>query len=151
MRVIIAYKAIRGALLIVASVVLAFALLWGEGEKLHALALSLRDYATHRLAIEAADLLLRVATPGHLVLTTLAIGLDGAVGIVEAWLLHRGRRWAIWLVVMASSALIPWELYELFAHFRFLRVVLLVVNILVVIYLGLQASKHVAHRRAAAH
>lgn len=150
MKVIIAYKAIRGSVLLVFALVLSIALWQGQAEHLHALALTLREHVTHRLAIETAELLLRLATPDHLALTSLAIGLDGAVGIVEAWLLHRGTRLAIWLVVTATSALIPWEIYELFTHFRPLRVVLLILNILVAIYLGFQASKHVAHRRTLA-
>ena len=147
MRVIIAYKAIRGSVLIVAGLALAIALWLGEGAELHTLALSLREYVTARLAIDIAELILGLSTPSHLALTSLAVGLDGSVGIFEAWLLHRGQRWAIWLVVVASSLLIPWELYELFAHFRLLRVVLLILNVLVVIYLSFQARKHHAAYR----
>ncbi len=145
MRLIIAYKAIRGCVFLLFALGLSIALWRGEAQQLHGLAQSLREYVTHRLAIDTAELLLKLATPDHLALTSLAIGLDGAVGVVEAWLLHRAQRWAIWLVVAASSALVPWEIYELFIHFRLLRVALLILNILVVVYLGFQAQRHVAH------
>lgn len=150
MRLIIAYKAIKGAAMLLAGLALSIAVWRGQGEHLHSLAMSLREYVTARLAVETVELFLKIATPGHLAITSLAIALDGTVSIVEAWLLHRGKRWAIWLVVTANSALIPWELYELVAHFRWLRVVLLIVNIAVVLYLGRQASRHVARRKAQA-
>ena len=110
--------------------------LWrGEGVHLHALAESLRAWVTSRIAVETAELLLNVATPGHLALTSLALGIDGTVGVAEAWLLHRGQRWAVWLVIVVSSAPIPWEVYELFTHFGALRLILLIVNAAVVTYL----------------
>ena len=148
MRMIIAYKIAKGCLMLLAGLVFTIALWRGQADHLHAFALSLREHVTARLAIEASEFLLRVATPGRLALTSIAIGADGAITFVEAWLLHRRTRLAIWLVVIASSSLIPWELYELVFHFRILRLVLLVFNVVVVIYLGLQASRHVAHRRA---
>jgi uncharacterized membrane protein (DUF2068 family) len=148
MRLIIAYKASKGAAMLLAGLALSIAVWFGQGEHLHSLAMTLREYVTARLAVETAELLLKIATPSHLALTSLAIALDGTVSIVEAWLLHRGQRWAIWLVVTANSALIPWELYELVAHFRWLRVALLIVNVGVVVYLGRQASRHVARRKA---
>jgi uncharacterized membrane protein (DUF2068 family) len=147
MQLIIAYKAIRGALLMLIALAMSIAVSRGQGHIFHGWATALRESVSHRLAVEAAEFLLSVATPSHLALTSLALGLDGAVGIVEAWLLNRGTRLAIWLVVCATSVLIPWELYELVAHFRPLRVVILIVNVVVVLYLGFQANKHVAHRQ----
>ena len=148
MQLIIAWKVLKGCVLLMAGVALTLALWRGQGAALHAFALSLREQVTARLAIELAEAFVRAATPGYLSLTSVALGLNGTVILVEAWLLHRGTRLAIWVVVLTSSVLIPWELYEVFAHFRILRVVLLVLNVVVVTYLGLQASKHVAHRKA---
>jgi uncharacterized membrane protein (DUF2068 family) len=149
MKAIIAYKAIKGVTFLLLGVALMIALLRGEGDHLHALAVSFHERVTAWFAIELSDAFLKIATPGHLALTTAAIGLDGVVTLIEAWLLHRGQRWAIWLVVGASSSLIPWELYALAHQFHWMRLLLLLLNVAVVIYLGLQASKHLAaHRRA---
>lgn len=142
LRVIITYKATKGSLQLVAGLTLIGALLLGRGESLHAMAVTLREYVTARLAVEAADGLLSLSTPNHLVIASVAIALDGVVGLVEAWLIHRRKTWAFWVVVAASSLLVPWEVYELFAHFRALRVVLLVLNLGVIVYLSLQARRH---------
>ena len=148
MKAIIAYKVIKGGVMVLFALASTLALIAGQGAHLHAFALSLHENVTSRFAIETSDLLLRFATPGRLALTTLAVGLDGIVTSIEAWLLHRGTRWAILLVVCASSALIPWEIYELIRAFSIPRLALLLANVLVVIYLGWQSSKHVAHRQA---
>ena len=150
MKLIIAYKAVKGIVLLLAGLVFTIALWRGHGGVIHGLAQSIRDHLTSRLAIEAADGFVSFLTPGHLALSSLALGLDGAVTIAEAWLLHRGTRLAIWLVVIASSSLIPWEAYEVVRHFHPARLVLLVVNVAVVLYLGRQAGKHVAHRKSEA-
>lgn len=145
LRVIITYKATKGSLQLVAGLVLIGALLLGRGESLHAMAVTLREDVTARLAVEVADALLSLAKPNHLVIASVAIALDGVVGLVEAWLLHRRKTWALWLVVAASSVLVPWEVYELVAHFRAMRVVLLVLNLVVIGYLSLQARRHAKH------
>ncbi len=142
LKVIIVYKAIKGGVLMLLGLGLSIAVWVGHVDGLHALAMSLRENVTARLAVDLAELLLKISTPAHLQLTSLAIALDGAVGIVESWLLHRQKRWAIALVVVASSALVPWEIYELIAHFRILRLVLLVLNVAVVLYLFSQTRRH---------
>lgn len=147
MRVIIGYKIVKGIVFLLAGLAISIAVGQGEGLKLREFALSFREHATSKLAIDAAELLVSFATAGKLALTALAIGLDGAVTIVEAWLLNKGTRLAILLVVVASSSLVPWELYELVRHFHVARLLLLVLNVGVVLYLGWQAHKHVNHRR----
>lgn len=142
LRTIIAYKAIKGAIELALGLALGIALWLGEGQRLHQLALTLREDVTARVAVETAELFLRLSTPGHLAISALAVGLDGVVGGVEALLLHHRKRWAVWVVVIASSVLIPWEVFELISHFRVLRLVLLILNVAVVVYLGRQASRH---------
>ena len=43
--------------------------------------------------------------------------------------------WAEWLTVIATGALVPWEIYEVFRRPRWMRTVVLVLNVAVVIYL----------------
>ncbi len=142
LRLIIAYKAVKGALMMLVGLGLSIAIWVGHAGGPYEFASWLREHVTAALAVETADTLMRFATPYRLSLTSLALALDGSVGITEAWLLHRGRTWAFWLVVVASSVLIPWEIYELVAHFRPLRLVMLVLNVAVVLYLARQARRH---------
>jgi uncharacterized membrane protein (DUF2068 family) len=77
-----------------------------------------------------------------------AIGLDAVLLTVEGWALLRGWKWGVWLVVIASGALIPWELYALIAHPGLLRAGVLLGNLLIVGWLLVHAlRKH----RAKAH
>ena len=54
---------------------------------------------------------------------TEAVGLSMRVG------------WARWLTIVATSCLVPLELYELWRHPTFVRVSILLVNVAVVVYL----------------
>ena len=45
------------------------------------------------------------------------------------------KRWAEFLTVIATSLLIPLELYEIYEKFTFVRLAILVVNLLIVWYL----------------
>jgi len=49
--------------------------------------------------------------------------------------LMRGKAWAEWLTVVATSGLVPFEIYELTRHFTTTRVLALVVNLAIVAYL----------------
>ena len=55
--------------------------------------------------------------------------------VVEAIGLFMGKDWAGYLVIVATSSLIPLELYELAKKFTALRVTFLILNIAIVIYL----------------
>jgi uncharacterized membrane protein (DUF2068 family) len=59
----------------------------------------------------------------------------GALELVEGYGLWRRFRWAEWLTVIATSALVPVELYELVHRPSALKALGLVVNVLIVIYL----------------
>jgi uncharacterized membrane protein (DUF2068 family) len=45
------------------------------------------------------------------------------------------KRWAEFLTVIATASFLPWEIYELIRKFDAFRIVLLIVNIAVVVYL----------------
>ena len=59
----------------------------------------------------------------------------GIVQIVEGVGLWGGWRWAEYLATVATSAFIPFEIYEIVLNPTPLKVVFLVVNVLIVIYL----------------
>ncbi|WP_329741184.1 DUF2127 domain-containing protein [Dyella sp. A6] len=54
---------------------------------------------------------------------------------IEGIGLLMGKYWAEWFTVIATSSLIPLELYEVLMHFGWLQLAALVGNIVIVIYL----------------
>jgi uncharacterized membrane protein (DUF2068 family) len=50
--------------------------------------------------------------------------------------LHYRKPWARWLTIIATASLIPLEVYECFRELHVGRVVILIINVLVVIYLA---------------
>lgn len=70
--------------------------------------------------------------------------------VVEAIGLFMGKDWAGYLVIVATSSLIPLELYELAKKLTALRGTFLVLNIAIVIYLILTLrSEHASQKRGA--
>jgi uncharacterized membrane protein (DUF2068 family) len=45
------------------------------------------------------------------------------------------KRWGEWLTVIITSSLVPVEIYEIYRHFSYVKVVVLVLNIAIVLYL----------------
>jgi uncharacterized membrane protein (DUF2068 family) len=62
--------------------------------------------------------------------------LDATSTAVEGIGLHYRQRWAAWLVVVATGALVPFEIHGLIRHPTPLRVVVLAVNLAIVGYLA---------------
>jgi uncharacterized membrane protein (DUF2068 family) len=83
-------------------------------------------------AIEQAGALGANAVVG-IALVVFAIGV---INCVEAVGLHYRYRWAEWLTVIATGVLIPFELYEVLESISVLKVAILVLNTVVVYYLG---------------
>ena len=54
---------------------------------------------------------------------------------MEGLALAAGRWWAPWLVVGATAALLPWEIFELIKHPGWGRVLILIINVAVVAYM----------------
>ncbi len=66
--------------------------------------------------------------------------------LIEGIGLFLERDWAGYLVVIASSSLIPIELYEIVRKQNLPRVILLILNVGIVIYLIVELRKHRAAR-----
>jgi uncharacterized membrane protein (DUF2068 family) len=79
--------------------------------------------------------LLSNLTRGHAAALGLGAILYGSLFTVEGVGLWKGKRWAEYLTVIATSTLIPFEVYELARRLTMVRVSALVVNIAAVIYL----------------
>jgi uncharacterized membrane protein (DUF2068 family) len=105
------------------------------------------EHFTGAWALKLAVLLVRAATRVHVKLLAVAMFGDAILSAVEGQALRAGRWWAPWLVVIATSLLLPWEVWELVRHPRWGRVAILVINLAVVAYLLNDAREH--HRKAA--
>ena len=105
------------------------------------------EHFTGAWALKLAVLLVRAATRAHVKLLAVAMFGDAILSAIEGQALRAGRWWAPWLVVIATSLLLPWEVWELIRHPRWGRVAILVINLVVVAYLLNDAREH--HRKAA--
>jgi len=131
---IAAERAIRGVLLLVAGIYL----LSHTGIDLGKLA----DRVARDLELDTRRPFIRhiVDRLGHLshhqvtLFGIAAIGY-GVLELVEGYGLWRRYRWAEWLTVIATSLLVPLELYELVRNPSALKAAGLLVNVLIVIYL----------------
>lgn len=138
--VVIAYKAIKAAAQLLLAGMLASGALFGVAGDLEGFASRLREHFTGAWSQELVRLLLSATS--HLGFVAAALGLDGALSSVEAWALHRGFRWAPWLVVVTTSCLLPFEVVELVRAVSPARAAAFVVNVAVVVYLGRRARGH---------
>jgi len=73
---------------------------------------------------------------GHMLfMISIAVFLYGLLDLLEAYGLHRRRRWAEYLTVFATALFIPFEIYEVFEKITVIRFGALILNILIVIFL----------------
>lgn len=94
----------------------------------------------HTFAMHWMDELLGLS-PRKFQLIGAGASIYAALFVVEGWGLWRGKRWAEYLTVFATASLIPFEVWEIFHHLTWLKIVALAVNIAIVIYLW-----HIARR-----
>ncbi len=95
---------------------------------------SLSDGLEQRLLRNLLALLVGMPA-GRLHLFAVASFLYAALFCVEGVGLWKGRHWAEWLTVVATSSLIPIELYELVRSPRWNTVAVIAVNVLILVYL----------------
>jgi uncharacterized membrane protein (DUF2068 family) len=74
--------------------------------------------------------------------------LYATIRFVEAYGLWRLRAWAEWFAIISGSLYVPLELYEIYEKPTLLRVLILVVNIAIVLYL-LSFRREQAHEKQA--
>jgi uncharacterized membrane protein (DUF2068 family) len=139
--VIILYKAIKGGLWLVLATTIAVLVNAGLADRVVTLADALRDHA-RPWSVELAKLVLRASSRQALWTVVAALYADGTMTLIEGWALHHGRWWGPWLVVGATGALLPFEVSSLVRHPRPIRVLLLVVNLAIVVYLARVALRH---------
>jgi uncharacterized membrane protein (DUF2068 family) len=144
LRLIAAERAIRGALLIAAGAYL-FGHLHSDFGKLadkwmRKLELDPNRHFLHRIV----ERLHNVTSNEVKIFAFLAIGY-GVLELVEGVGLWLDQLWAEFLTVIATSLLVPLELYELVRKPSIWKAIGIAVNILIVIYLARRLHRRVKH------
>jgi uncharacterized membrane protein (DUF2068 family) len=74
-------------------------------------------------------------SPHRLREISVAIFLYAALDIIEGTGLALEKTWAEYLTLILTASFLPWEIFEIIRHITWLKVVLLVLNVAVVIFL----------------
>ena len=140
-RLIVYYKAAKAVACWLLAIVVATMLLTGYIGRAQVLAAALRADLVNDWAVRLGELALRWLQASRLWWVVIALAGDGTFVAIEAWALHHGFKWAAWLVVAATSLLLPVEVIELAAKTTILRVGIFFVNLAIVLYLIRRAMK----------
>lgn len=136
LKVIIWYKLAKaGAELLAGAIFFTF----GSGSlaaDLAAFAQTIRRHATEAWSIALAEKLLDVSTAHNIFVVAMAIVADGVLSLLEGWALARGFRWARWLVLATTAALVPFEILHVIRRPSVGHFALLAANTIIVVYLA---------------
>jgi uncharacterized membrane protein (DUF2068 family) len=134
LRVIIVWKAVK-AVLLYALGIAAFALVHSDVAQLGEDLVAWFGIDAGRPTVQHALAKLGGLTPHRISVIGIGAILYATVMALEGWGLHQRKRWAEWLTVIVTSSLIPLEIYELIKHPSLGKVIALVVNVAIVLYL----------------
>jgi uncharacterized membrane protein (DUF2068 family) len=146
---IIVYKLSKAVLEALVGMSLLVLLLRGPEATAATLAQLLIDHVPSAWTFKSATLIVLSGTRKHVRIATLLLFGDAILSMVEGMSLQRGYRWGHWLVVAATSALLPVETFELIRKGGWFRAVVLVVNAAVVAYLVRDVVRQHAHAAGA--
>jgi uncharacterized membrane protein (DUF2068 family) len=76
------------------------------------------------------------ATAQQIILVGFGVLVYAAVRITEAVGLWHERDWAEWFALLSACLYVPWEIYEILRHFRWLKAAILFINVIVIVYLA---------------
>jgi uncharacterized membrane protein (DUF2068 family) len=88
----------------------------------------------HRLLTSFLDSMLELG-PHKFIAIGIGACVYAALFLVEGWGLWRSMRWAEYLTVIATTSLIPFEVYEIAHRTTALKIGALVVNVAILVYL----------------
>ncbi|HTT70266.1 MAG TPA: DUF2127 domain-containing protein [Anaeromyxobacteraceae bacterium] len=142
-RLIVLYKALKALVEVLLAVGLVVLSASGGIGGLREFARELRLNLASRWSLALGQLIGGLLTGRGLHLVELGLLIDGAVSAFEGYSLWRGYSWGAWLVVLASALPIPLEAVAIVRHRRPLRVLLVLANLAVVVYL----ARRIAGRR----
>jgi uncharacterized membrane protein (DUF2068 family) len=104
-------------------------------------------YRAEQHALRGAIAFLSGLSPTRIELLATGTFVYASLFIVEGYGLWRGRYWAEWLTVIATSSLIPFEVYELARHPTLNKVGVIVGNVLILGYLVWRVRREYVLRR----
>jgi uncharacterized membrane protein (DUF2068 family) len=134
LRLIVFYKLVKAAV----EALIGVLLILGSArviDGLRDIAVKLREHAAEAWSVSLAERLVHAATARNMLVIAIASLVDAALSLMEGWALHRRYVWSEWLVVVATSCLIPFEVGELIRRVTLGRAALLGLNTLIVAYL----------------
>jgi uncharacterized membrane protein (DUF2068 family) len=112
---------------------------------LHALGPALHDHLAGKW-IRIVHAALSAFVPSHMYLAAAGLTADAVVSFIEGWGVWRQRRWATWVIVAATGALIPLEILLLFEKWSTVKLVVLAANVATVAYMIRVRSTRIARR-----
>jgi uncharacterized membrane protein (DUF2068 family) len=136
---IVGYKLCKAAVQLLVAGVLLVLLAKGYAAHLHELASQLRLHSASAWSVALARLLLRATSAQGVELASAALAADAVLSFGEGYLLHRRLWWAPWLIVVATSTLLPLELWEIVRRPMLGRCILFLLNLSIVVYLARRA------------
>jgi uncharacterized membrane protein (DUF2068 family) len=86
-------------------------------------------------------------SPHRLKQISIAIFLYAALDIIEGTGLVLEKVWAEYFTLILTGSFLPWELYEIIRHVTALKILLLILNLLVFIYLAVVVNEKVRVRQ----
>jgi uncharacterized membrane protein (DUF2068 family) len=131
---IVAFKAVKAALLVVLGITLLVAIRRDPVDLILQIALAVHLPLTSRLFDRAVMIALNATPRREAVLALTAFGYATLMA-AEGVGLYRRRRWARWFTIGATSSLMPVEAYEIARRPSGFRVLVLLLNVAVVVYL----------------
>jgi uncharacterized membrane protein (DUF2068 family) len=131
---IIAFKAFKAVTLTVLGITLLAGRHADPVHILRRLAVAVHLPLTSRLFERLTQSVGNIATTKETMLALTAFGYAALMG-AEAVALHLRKPWARWFTIIATSSLIPLELYEIIREIHPIRVLVIVANIGIVVYL----------------
>lgn len=87
-------------------------------------------------------------SPHRLREISIAIFCYAGLDIIEGTGLALEKTWAEYLTLILTASFLPWELFEIIRHVTWLKVVLLLINVLVVAYLIFHVQGRMRNRTA---
>ena len=147
-RLIILYKLIKGAAQVTLAATLFVLLLLHATGPLESMGVHLQSHFAGAWSVELAKLLMSAAEPRHLEFIALALTLDAGLTLLEGWALYHAHWWGPWLVVVATSSLLPFEAAALVRKVHAGRLIVFLLNVVIVVYLARTAARHARRARA---
>ena len=144
LRLVIGYKLVRGSVELALAVTGVVLSLRGPLAGLRTAVSAIQEHLTAAWSLRLAGAIARFSTPHFLRVAALAFLMSGLFSLAEGVCLRRGYRFAPWLVVIATSLFLPFELIEIAARLAVGRVLLFVANLAVVAILVRHARRRVS-------